>query len=83
MQVAEEEATKKLYEVASYFNDYEVLIVTGGTGAAWFDFIKEKLSGMDGLDIIFSGNDGNSLPIYMANVRGYYMSAYRRHGSIQ
>ncbi len=81
MQVAEE-ATKKLYEVASYFNDYEVLIVTGGTGAAWFDFIKEKLSGMDGLDII-SGNDGNSLPIYMANVRGYYMSAYRRHGSIK
>lgn len=81
MQVAEE-ATKKLYEVASYFNDYEVLIVTGGTGAAWFDFIKEKLSGMDGLDII-SGNDGNSLPIYMANVRGYYMSAYRRQGSIK
>lgn len=74
-----DEACKKLNEVANYFHDYNVLVITGGTGAAWFDCIKEKLSGMDGLDII-AGNDGNSLPIYMANVRGYYMSAYRRLG---
>lgn len=70
-------AVRKMYEVANYFKDYNILIITGGTGAAWFDIFKEKLSGMEGLTII-AGNDGNKLPIYMANVRGYYMNAYRR-----
>lgn len=70
-------AIRKMYEVADYFQNYHYLIVTGGTGAAWFDIIKEKLKGMGQLTIL-PGNDGNSLPMYMANVRGYYMFAYRR-----
>lgn len=70
-------AAKKMYELANYFKDYDVLIITGGTGAAWFNILKDKLSGLDSLMII-AGNDGNKLPIYMANVRGYYMNAYRR-----
>ncbi len=75
-------AVRKMYEVANYFKDYNILIITGGTGAAWFDVFKERLSGMEGLTII-AGNDGNKLPIYMANVRGYYMNAYRRQRRIE
>ena len=75
-EVATQAATK-LYEMAGYFQDYDILVVTGGTGAAWFDYFKEALAGMEDLKII-PGNDGNELPIYYANARGYYMSAYRR-----
>ena len=75
-EVATQAATK-LYEMAGYFQDYDILVVTGGTGAAWFDYFKEALAGMEDLEII-PGNDGNELPVYYANARGYYMSAYRR-----
>lgn len=71
------EAARKLYEMAGYFQDYDILVVTGGTGAAWFDYFKSALAGMEDLKII-PGNDGNELPVYYANARGYYMSAYRR-----
>lgn len=70
-------AANKLYELAGYFRDYNVLVITGGTGAAWYNYIKEALSGLEDLRII-PGNDGNDIPIYYANARGYYMSAYRR-----
>ena len=40
-------------------------------------YFEEILSGMEGLEII-PGNHGNNLPIYLANVRGYYMTAYRK-----
>lgn len=70
-------AMKKLYEVADYFQNYDYLVITGGTGAAWFDILKEKLKNMERLTIL-AGNEGNELPMYMANVRGYYMFAYRR-----
>lgn len=70
-------AARKLYEMAGYFADYDILVVTGGTGAAWMQYFKEALAGLEDLKII-PGNDGNDLPIYYANSRGYYMSAYRR-----
>ena len=72
-----EMSIKKLYEVSGYFADYDLLVVTGGTGAAWIKYFEEILSGMEGLEII-PGNHGNNLPIYLANVRGYYMTAYRK-----
>lgn len=72
-----ETAAKKLYELSGYFQDYNILVLTGGTGAAWFDYFKEALSGFEDLTIVL-GNDGTDIPIYYANVRGYYMSAYRR-----
>lgn len=70
------EAARKLYEMAEYFNDYDILVVTGGTGAAWIQYFREVLSGLEDLKII-PGNDGNDIPIHYANVRGYYMFAYR------
>ena len=75
-EVATQAATK-LYEMAGYFQDYDILVVTGGPGAAWFDYFKEALAGMEDLEII-PGHDGNELPVYYATARGYYMSAYRR-----
>lgn len=68
-------AVKKLYEMAGYFADYNTLVVTGGTGAAWLEHFKNSLSGIEGLKVI-PGNDGCEIPVYYANVRGYYMSAY-------
>lgn len=70
-----ETAIDKLYEMARQFRDYDILVVTGGTGAAWFPYIKDAFSGIDTLEVI-PGNDGCSVPIHYANVRGYYMSAY-------
>lgn len=73
-----EEAAKKLWDMSGYFRDYDMLIMTGGTGAAWFEYFKEKFKDMEGLEII-AGNDGcPEIPIYYANVRGYYLSAFRR-----
>ena len=46
-EVATQAATK-LYEMAGYFQDYDILVVTGGTGAAWFDYFKEALAGVSG-----------------------------------
>lgn len=71
------QSIKKLYEMANYFSDYDILVVTGGTGAAWLQYFQELLAHMESLTII-PGNYGNEFPIYLANVRGYYMSAYRR-----
>lgn len=71
------EAARKLYEMAEYFKDYDILVVTGGTGAAWIQYFKEVLSGLEDLKII-PGNEGNDIPMHYANVRGYYMSSYRR-----
>ena len=48
------------------------LIMTGGTGAAWCDYFKEKLKMIPSLEVI-SGNRNSNLPMIYANARGYYM----------
>lgn len=70
------DAMSKMFELSNYLKDYDFLIVTGGTGAAWLDAFKSTLSEMD-IEIL-PGNYGNELPIYYANARGYYMFAYRQ-----
>lgn len=52
--------------------DYDYLLVTGGTGAAWFDMISERYSGMETLQII-TGSQNDSLSHIYSNVRGYYL----------
>ena len=47
------------------------LFITGGTGAAWYDFFKDKLEAT-GIKVI-AGNENTSLPMVYANARGYYM----------
>lgn len=66
------QALDKMKELYNYFVEIDYLIITGGTSAAWSDFIREHLSGMETLKII-SGNINDDIPYIFANVRGYYM----------
>ena len=52
--------------------EYDYLIITGGTGAAWSSRIREILKDMETLKIV-DGNCNDTLPYVFANVRGYYM----------
>lgn len=69
------DAMEKAKGVTSSFRDYKYLIVTGGTGAAWYDKIKEYLKGMHTLQIIPGNINDNASMIY-SNVRGYYLFRY-------
>lgn len=69
-----DEAIEKTFQVYHVY-EYDYLLVTGGTGAAWFEQIGEKLKNMETLSII-SGAQNDSLPDIFSNVRGYYMFRY-------
>lgn len=69
--------------------DYDYLILTGGTGEAWYGYFKDAYKGMSNLTIIpgnqntmgiLSDENGHPapLPFIFSNVRGYYMSIYHR-----
>ena len=66
---------EKAKGVTSSFRDYKYLIITGGTGAAWYDKIKDYLKGMHTLQIIPGNVNDNTSMIY-SNVRGYYLFRY-------
>lgn len=53
------------------------MVVTGGTGAAWFDRIQDKLKSVKTLQLI-RGNVNDNLPCTYSNVRGYYMYRYTK-----
>ena len=57
-------------------SSYRYLIVTGGTGAAWAETIKEKMKGLSTLNICFANTNDTSISIIFSNVRGYYMNRY-------
>lgn len=61
--------------ITSAFRDYTKIIVAGGTGEAWFEKIKEYLSGMKTITVL-PGNRNDHLPFIYSNVRGYYMFQY-------
>ena len=65
------DAIAKLLSVCKPIKDYRHLIVTGGTGAAWFDMISEKFSKMSSLSVVKGNRNDNLDPVY-SNVRGYY-----------
>lgn len=64
-------ALDRLYDMYNAFVDYRYLIITGGTGAAWAQWIVTDLKNMSTLDII-AGNTPDNMPQFFANVRGYY-----------
>lgn len=55
--------------------DYRKIVVTGGTGEAWYDMIKQKFIDFPTLSIV-PGNMNDDLPFIYANVRGYYFYRY-------
>lgn len=72
-----ERAFEQAKAATSSFAGYDYIIITGGTGEAWFEKFAEKLKGLKTVKLI-PGNiiDHNSM-IY-SNVRGYYMLAYQK-----
>lgn len=68
-------AMEKAKSVTNSFRGYKFIIITGGTGAAWFDDLKEWLSGMKTIQIM-PANVNDSLPLIYSNARGYYLYRY-------
>ncbi len=70
---------------AANLGDYDYLIVTGGTGAAWYQKMQEKFKGISTLSII-PGNQNEDLSFIYSNVRGYYLYRYitlnKEHGKV-
>lgn len=73
-----DEAINKLAEIYNYFTEVDYLALTGGTGAAWSNYIREKLKGFEENLTILSGNRNDELPHIFSNVRGYYMYRINR-----
>lgn len=76
------DAIEKLGQIYPLYN-YDYLIVTGGTGAAWNDTIHEKLKGLKTLEVLNGNTNEPSMPFSMANVRGYYMYLQVRLKSLE
>lgn len=72
-----EEAIKTMVKVYP-IQDANYLVITGGTGAAWSNIIRERLKGMQSLHILDGNQNDVTLPFVFANVRGYYMDRYTR-----
>lgn len=69
-------AIKKIRGMYNDLLDLDYLIVTGGTGEAWWHIIKEELRGLKSLTVL-PGNENSELPFTFSNVRGYYFYLYR------
>lgn len=69
-------AVKKIRGMYNDLLDLDYLIVTGGTGEAWWHLIKDEFKGLRSLTVL-SGNENSELPFTFSNVRGYYFYLYR------
>jgi plasmid segregation protein ParM len=67
-----EKALAKLDQTFDSLRHHEVLLVTGGTGEAWFEQIERYYSGMKNLSVRGASHACNLPPVY-GNVRGYYL----------
>lgn len=70
-----DEALEKIGQIFPLY-EYDYVIVTGGTGAAWNGMIREKLKEIEGLKIINGNQNDERLAFLFANVRGYFMFLY-------
>lgn len=65
-------AIERLDSTYNSLLDYDYLLITGGTGAAWQDYIMDSYAGMQHLQII-TGSQNEDLSHIFSNVRGYYL----------
>ena len=70
------EAFQRARAITNTFRDYKYIIVSGGTGEAWYEMIKDALSKMNNLEILPGNLNSPDLPFIYANVRGYYLYRY-------
>lgn len=68
-----EKSIERLMQDYNNLQGYEYLIVTGGTGESRLRYIRERLSGIKGLNIIPGNINTPDLPCSYSNVMGYYM----------
>ncbi len=68
-------AMEKIKSVTNTFRGYNYVIVTGGTGEAWFEDIKKWLSGMQTITVV-PANINDRLSLIYSNARGYYFYRY-------
>ena len=68
------EAIQKLVSLYNYMQDHDFLIVTGGTGNAWYPIIKDFFRNMENLTILSANRNDKILSNTYSNVRGYYFS---------
>ncbi len=71
------EALERMENIYNNLIDHDYLVITGGTGEAWVEYIRDSLKFMNKLKII-PGNLNDNLSYTFANVRGYYMFLQQR-----
>lgn len=67
-----DEAIERLISSVS-LSSYNYMIVTGGTGAAWYDHIVDRFKDFSTLKILKGNENDGSMPFVYANCRGYYL----------
>ena len=67
-----EENIQKMVNLYNYFEDIDIIIVTGGLGDCWYKYISERLAGFEDLKIISANTNDTTLSNVFSNVRGYY-----------
>ncbi len=67
-----------LESIREYVFKINYLIMTGGTGEAWFEDFKTRLSGAKVK--VIRGNQNSNLPAIYSNARGYYFNRITKLG---
>lgn len=67
-----EKAMTKIESAYDDLTDYDYLLVTGGTGSAWFDMLRERYKGMQTLSVV-AANQNEKISAVYSNVRGYFI----------
>lgn len=71
---------KMLQRTAAIYNNFDGddnIILTGGTCAAWANYIKEYFSKRDSISVFGANRNDTALSHVFSNVRGYYMIMYQ------
>lgn len=66
-------AVEKIMNMYAGLFNYDYLILTGGTSAAWENYIKEYFQDVEGLTVVMGNENCPDLDMIFCNVRGYYM----------
>ena len=69
-------SAEALESIKDYVFKIKYLIMTGGTGEAWYNIFSERLSGL-GINVL-SGKQNSNLPTVYSNARGYYYYRLRK-----
>ena len=68
-----EQAVEKVINMYNALDEYDYLILTGGTSAVWEPYIREYFQAIERLTVVMGNENCPDLDIIFCNVRGYYM----------